>query len=161
MSGAIFRVLRASPYFGLVLLYFQTMLIWWLAPVGRRRMAHRAAATRVFGLGGWAAWRAVPSASSRRIAIFFALRPLANRLFLIQINNHWPYLCEFARGEATCFDAPIEACAQRVIAAVRANDADEVIVVGHSGGGALAPAVIVRALELDPDIGRRGRRWCW
>jgi len=62
----------------------------------------------------------------------------------------------FARGEATCFDAPIEACAQRVIAAVRANDSDEVIVVGHSGGGALAPAVIVRALELDPDIGRKG-----
>ena len=47
-------------------------------------------------------------------------------------------------------------CAQRVIAAVRANDADEIIVVGHSGGGALAPAVIVRALELDPDIGRQG-----
>jgi pimeloyl-ACP methyl ester carboxylesterase len=77
-------------------------------------------------------------------------------LFLIQINNHWPYLCAFARGEATCFDAPIQACARRVIAAVRANDSDEVIVVGHSGGGALAPAVIVRALELDPDIGRKG-----
>ena len=75
---------------------------------------------------------------------------------MIQINNHWPYLCAFARGEPTCFDAPIEACAQRVVAAVRANDADEIIVVGHSGGGALAPAVIVRALELDPDIGRRG-----
>jgi pimeloyl-ACP methyl ester carboxylesterase len=99
---------------------------------------------------------AVPVGILAAIAIFLALRPLANRLFLIQINNHWPYLCEFARGEATCFDAPIEACAQRVIAAVRANDADEVIVVGHSGGGALAPAVIVRALELDPDIGRKG-----
>jgi hypothetical protein len=29
-------------------------------------------------------------------------------------------------------------------------------VVGHSGGGALAPAVITRALELDPEVGRRG-----
>jgi hypothetical protein len=77
-------------------------------------------------------------------------------LFVIQINSHWPYLCEFARGEATCFDAPIEACAQRVVAAARANDADEIVVIGHSGGGALAPAVIVRALELDPDVGRRG-----
>ena len=28
--------------------------------------------------------------------------------------------------------------------------------IGHSGGGALAPAVMVRALELDPEIGRRG-----
>jgi hypothetical protein len=39
---------------------------------------------------------------------------------------------------------------------VRADAADEIIVVGHSGGGALAPAVIARALERDPDIGRRG-----
>jgi hypothetical protein len=39
---------------------------------------------------------------------------------------------------------------------VRANDADEIIVIGHSGGGALAPAVIVRALELDPEVGWRG-----
>jgi pimeloyl-ACP methyl ester carboxylesterase len=90
------------------------------------------------------------------VLIFLALRRLADRWFIIQINNHWPYLCAFARGEATCFDAPIETGAQRVIAAVRANEADEVIVVGHSGGGALAPAMVARALELDPDVGRRG-----
>ena len=84
------------------------------------------------------------------------LRHLALRWFVIQINNHWPHLCAFARGEPTCFDAPIEACAQRLVAAVRANEADEIVVVGHSGGGALAPAVIVRALEIDPEVGRRG-----
>ncbi len=39
---------------------------------------------------------------------------------------------------------------------MRANEVDEIVVVGHSGGGALAPAVMVRALELDPDVGRRG-----
>ena len=156
VSGAIFRVLRASPYFGLVLLYFQTMLIWWLLLSAAGGWLVALGTARVFGLGGWGNLAAVPVGVLAAIAIFLALRPLANRLFLIQINNHWPYLCEFARGEATCFDAPIEACAHRVIAAVRANDADEVIVVGHSGGGALAPAVIVRALELDPDIGRKG-----
>ena len=75
---------------------------------------------------------------------------------MIQINSHWPYLCEFARGEAGCFDRPIEACAQRLVAALRGSDADEILVVGHSGGGALAPAVVTRALELDPDLGRRG-----
>ena len=138
-----------------MLLYFQIMLIWWLvlSAGGGWLVALRGVRVR---LGAAAARRAFPSASSAALAIFFALRPLANRWFVIQINNHWPYLCAFARGEATCFDAPIEACAQRVIAAVRANEADEIVVVGHSGGGALAPAVIVRALELDPDIGRRG-----
>ena len=152
-SGAIFRVLRASPYFGLVLLYFQTMLIWWLALAAGGGWLSALAAMHALGLGVMAS---IPIGVLVAIAIFLALRPLANRLFLIQINNHWPYLCAFARGEATCFDAPIEAGAQRVLAAVRANDADEIIVVGHSGGGALAPAVMVRALELDPDIGRKG-----
>ena len=90
------------------------------------------------------------------ILIFVLLRRLADRWFVVQINNHWPYLCEFARGEPTCFDAPIEAGARRVIAAVEANDADEVVVIGHSGGGAMAPAVVTRALELDPDVGRKG-----
>ena len=89
-------------------------------------------------------------------AIFTLLRPLADRLFVVQINSHWPYLCEFARGEPSCFDRPIEACAERLVAAARANAADEIVVVGHSGGGALAPFVITRALELDPEVGRRG-----
>src|SRR4029078_5542780 len=92
-------------------------------------------------------------------ATFLALRRPATRLFLIQINNHWPYLCEFARGEATCFDAPIEACAQRVIAAARAYDAGEGIGVGHSGGGRRGGGgrrVLVRGPDLGPDIGGKG-----
>ena len=153
LSGALVRVLRASAYFGLVLIYFQLMLIAWVALSAGGAWIVTAAITRAFALHGWAALViGVPAA----IAIFLSLRPLADRWFLVQINNHWPYLCEFARGEATGFDPLIEACAQRVIAAVRTNDADEIIVIGHSGGCALAPAVILRALELDPDIGRRG-----
>jgi hypothetical protein len=153
VSGALLRVLRASWEFGAALIHFQMLLLWWLvlSAGGGWLVAH--VATRYLGLPGVAgALIGVVGA----VAVFLALRPLANRLFVIQINSHWPYLCEFARGEATCFDAPIEACAQRVIDAVRANDADEIVVIGHSGGGALAPAVIVRALELDPEIGRRG-----
>ena len=156
-SGAIFRVLRASAYFGLVLIYFQLMLIAWIAlPLAGGFLAALATA-HALGLSGPLGWFAGALAgAAAAVAIFLLLRRLAARWFIIQINNHWPYLCEFARGEATCFDAPIEAGAQRVIAAVRANAADEIIVVGHSGGGALAPAVMVRALELDPDLGRRG-----
>jgi hypothetical protein len=153
VSGAIVRVLRASWQFGLALIYFQILLLWWLAlPVA----------------GGWLVasllahylalptWVTVFAAAMTAFAVFTGLRPLANRLFTIQINSHWPYLCEFARGEPGCFDAPIEACAQRLIAVARANEADEIVVVGHSGGGVIAPAVLARALELDPDVGRHG-----
>ena len=153
VSGAIFRVLRASWEFGIALICFELLLWGWLllsagggwliAYAAMRYLEWPMAAAVVAGIG--AAW-----------AIFLALRPLARRWFVIQINSHWPYLTAFARGEPTCFDAPIEACARHVAAAVRANTADEIVVVGHSGGGVLAPAVITRALELDPEVGRRG-----
>ena len=64
VSGAIFRVLRASPYFGLVLLYFQTMLIWWLRPCGRRRMAGRRWRRCTGSASAAGSWRAFPSGSS-------------------------------------------------------------------------------------------------
>jgi hypothetical protein len=153
VSGAIIRVFRASWEFGIVLVHFQMQVIWWLVlSAGGGWLAAVAASDYL----GWPTLVGVLIAVAAACAIFLALKQVAERTFVIQINSHWPYLCEFARGEATCFDAPIEACARRVIEAVRANAADEVVVVGHSGGGALAPAVITRALELDPEVGRRG-----
>ena len=86
------------------------------------------------------------------------LHPLADRWFVIRVNNHWPYLREFGRGEATCFDRPIEVGAARLKELVNANDADEIVVVGHSGGAPLVQCIIARALELDRDLGRRGPR---
>src|SRR6478736_868546 len=153
VSGALLRVLRTSWAFGLVLIYFQMMLIWWLVlSVGGGGLIAYAAAHAL----GLPVLLALVIGIACAFAIFALLRPLADRWFVVQINSHWPHLCAFARGERSCFDPLIDACAERLIAAVRADAADEIIVVGHSGGGALAPAVIVRALERDPDIGRRG-----
>jgi pimeloyl-ACP methyl ester carboxylesterase len=91
-------------------------------------------------------------------AIFMALRPLADRWLVIRVNNHWPYLREFGRGEATCFDRPIEIGVARLKELVNANDADEVVIIGHSGGAPMAQCMVARALEIDPDLGRRGPR---
>ena len=153
VSGALLRVLRTSWAFGLVLIYFQMMLIWWLvlSVAGGGLIAYGAA--HALGLP---ALLAPVIGIACVFAIFALLRPLADRWFVVQINSHWPRLCAFARGERSCFDPLIDACAERLIAAVRADAADEIIVVGHSGGGALAPAVVARALERDGDIGRRG-----
>ena len=137
-----------------MLIYFEMMLNcgsrWRPAGDGSRGLR------RTYALGLPAACGRCGIRRDRGTPIFLALRPLADRWFVVQINSHWPYLCAFARGVPTCFDAPIEACARRLVAVVRANAADEIVVVGHSGGGALAPAVVTRALELDPDVGRRG-----
>jgi hypothetical protein len=153
ITGTLVRVLRASWEFGCVLIYFQSMLMLWLGlSIGSGALTGYLA-TRY---GGAPALVGAMLGIAVAAAVFALLRMLANRSFVVQINSHWPYLCEFARGEPTCFDRPIEAAAERLVAAARANDADEIVVVGHSGGGALVPSVITRALELDPEVGRRG-----
>ena len=153
VSGATFRILRASWQFGLALVHFQVMLLAWIIVSIAGGTIAGVAAARFTGLP---AIVGVIVAVAAAIAIFLLLRRLADRWFIVQINSHWPYLRAFARGAPTTFDAPIEACAGRLVAVARANEADEILVIGHSGGGALAPAVVARALELDPDVGRRG-----
>ena len=153
VTGTLVRVLRANWRFGLVLIYFQSALIWWLELAAAGGWLSALAAERLLGLPGLVAAAIGVTAAP---LLFRALRPVADYWFVRQINNHWPHLCTFARGEPSCFDASIEACARRVVESVAAGGVDEVLVIGHSGGGALAPAVVVRALELDPDVGRRG-----
>jgi hypothetical protein len=153
VSGALLRVLRASWHFGVVLIHFQMMMICWLA------LSAAGGWLAAFLLGHFAGVPlpvTIPAGIAAAVLAFVMLRPLADRWFVVQINSHWPYLCEYARGEANCFDQPIEVGAQRLVEAARANEADEIVVVGHSGGGAIAPAVVTRALELDPEVGRRG-----
>jgi len=150
VTGAMARVVRGAWRFGFVLIYFQLMLIAWIwLAIGAGWLAGFVL-ERVADVPGSVALLVGVLAA---LAAFLALRPLADRLRVVQINSHWPHLTKFARGEASCFDAPIEAAAQRLVAV--AHEADEIVVVGHSGGGVLAPAIVARALELDPDVGRR------
>jgi len=153
LSGTTARVLRACWRFAAHHIYFQILLLIWIGvAIG----------------GGWLAgatamhFTELPAGASFiidavfAVGLFAALRPLFDRWHVIQITNHWPLLRRFGRGEPTCFDQPINACAERLIAAARANEADEIAVIGHSGGGVLAPAIVARALARDPELGRHG-----
>ena len=155
LTGTMFRVFRASFQYGLALLYFQLMLLSWLglSALGGWLVAYLS--TRLLGASGIGA---IVIGIAAALVCFKLLRPLADRCYVVQINSHWPYLLEYARGAPSCFDRPIEAGARRLVEVARANEADEIVVVGHSGGGVTAPAVVARALELDPDLGRHGPR---
>jgi hypothetical protein len=155
VTGALWRIFRASWRFAVHLVYLQLMLVLWIA---------------VAGAGGWLAvvlatgFVDVPTpitvvmALAAGVAVFALLRPLADRWFILQIANCWPYVREFARGEATGYDRPIDILAARIVAAARANEADELVVIGHSSGGGIGAAVVARALELDPDLFRHRPR---
>jgi hypothetical protein len=153
VTGTTVRIFRAAWRFGLHLLYFQILLWLWLALALAGGWLGALAAAR---FGGWPEPAAIAIGGGIGIACFLALRPLADRLQVVQINSCWPYLRKFARGHATAFDAPIDCYAARIVAAARGNACDEIVVVGHSAAGVTACAVTARALELDPDVGRRG-----
>jgi hypothetical protein len=153
-SGALWRTVRAAWRFALHLMVVQAPLVGWLA------------VTIAAGCGaGFALARATASVPAGIIAgavvaaaLLALLRPLNERSVLLQVANGWPLMRDFARGRPSGYDRPVEAFARQLVAAARAGEADEIIIVGHSAGGLTAPIVTTRALELDPDLGRHGPR---
>jgi len=153
-SGAMLRVFRASTRMGVLLIYSQVLLIAWLAAA---LAGGWFAATALDPPGGPLAVKlALVAAFS--LGCFALLYPLAAVMFVNQLNNCWPYLREFARGEPTGFDRSTDLLAARIVDAARANEADEILLVGHSAGAMLALTTMVKALTLDPDVGRHGPR---
>lgn len=149
LNGTLLRIFHASWRFGLALAYFESLLLLWLALAA---LAGIAAADAIQLAPPWRALLGLGTA----LAAFAALRPLADHYQVVQITNHWPRLRRFARSAPTWFDGVVEAGARRLVEAARAGDADELVLIGHSGGCTLAPAIMARALEIDRDLGRRG-----
>src|SRR5215470_17902618 len=155
VSGAQFRIFRASWRFGLHLLFVQLVLLAWLAfaaAIGAM------AGYVVTGRLGLQAPVGLVTSLLAALAAFLALQPVARRFGAIQIPSCWATLRRFARGQATWLDQVIDIGARRLMAAAQGNDADEIVVVGHSAGCVIASAVVARAFEFDPHLGRRGPR---
>jgi hypothetical protein len=155
VSGATVRIIRATWRFWLHQFLLQLGLLVWLAlAITAGWIVAHVATTYLatpFPI-------ALVTGIAAGIAAFLALRPLAHSWYIIRLNNGWPYMREFGRGRPTCFDRPIEMGALRLKSVAADNDADEVVVIGHSGGGVVSPAVVARALTLDPELGRHGPR---
>lgn len=155
VSGAQFRIFRAAWRFALHLLYFQLLIAAWAAAaVLVALIAGRILADNL----GVPLAASIITAVAAAVATLFALRPLAARWRVVQIASCWSTLRRFGRGRPTWLDHVVETGAQHLVAAARANAADEIALIGHSTGGAVACAIMARALELDPELGRRGPR---
>src|SRR5205814_4591595 len=148
VSGAMLRIFKASPRFGIHLLLAQGGLVLWAALSLTGGLLAGYAATRFLD---WPL-AVVPAVLAGMLVVLMAVRHVFERLFMLHVTNAWPYLREFARGVQTGFDRPIGLCAARIAAVAGAAQADEILIVAHSAGGPLAPAVMARALELDPDL---------
>lgn len=153
-SGALSRVFRASWRMGVLLIYSQVLLVLWIALT----VAGGWIAAGLIGPVGIAGVVKFALAAALAGGCFALLYPIAACMFVNQLNNCWPYLREFARGEPTGFDRSLDILAGRIVAAARENDVDEILLVGHSAGAMLALTTMTKAIERDPDLGRHGPR---
>ncbi len=153
-TGTLWRVFRASGRMGVLLAYSQAMLaIWFALALGGGWFAANAAS----GFPTIAQIIITIAAFSGVLALLY---PVARAMFVNQLNNCWPYLRDYARGEATDFDRSVDILAKRIVVAAKAADADEILVVGHSAGAMLALTAMKLALDADPDLGIRRPEVC-
>ena len=150
VSGAQFRIFRAAWRFALHLLWFQLLILAWAAAA---IVIAFAADHILVALGLPSAWSIIIALAAGAAALF-ALRPLADRWRLVQIASSWWTFRRFGRNAPTWVDQTVERGARHLVAAARAGETEEVALVGHSAGGTIACAIMARALELDPQIGR-------
>lgn len=154
LSGVQWRIFRTAGWrFVVHLVCFQLLLVAWLAVAGGIGLISAYAVSGALGLPIFAA---VAAGLLSALLSLLALRPLASRWRVIQICSCWATLRRFGRGRATWIDQMIEAGAKRVVAAAGANEVDELALIGHSTGGVVASAIMARALEIDPELGKRG-----
>jgi hypothetical protein len=155
VSGAMLRIFLAAWRFGVHMLVLQVLFLAWIAvAIGGGALAMILAAR----FADLPLPVAIILGLVAGIAICSALKPLANRWSVIRFINCWACLREFARGKPTGLERPVEALAERLVAAARAGEVDEILIVGHSAGGVTSPVVVTRALEIDPELGRHGPR---
>ena len=88
------------------------------------------------------------------LAIFIALRWTFGRMVYIGYAlDDWYFARDFVHRVRPQFEARLDRLAHEFVRIVRATDADEIVIGGHSLGAPLSLVVVDRALQLDPQLG--------
>jgi pimeloyl-ACP methyl ester carboxylesterase len=77
-----------------------------------------------------------------------------------QLLDDWIFAHDYLHGRRPDVGARLDRFAQALVAQSRDSTLDEIVIVGHSLGAMLAIDILVRALALEPDFGRRGVKIC-
>lgn len=77
------------------------------------------------------------------------------RLHIGSLFDDWIFSREYVRWGNSTIEKRLDKLATELVAAARNSDADEILIVGHSLGAALAVDLLDRALKLDNALGRR------
>jgi len=155
VNGVVPRIVRAHWRFGLFILYPMVLMTVWLL-LGA--VAGLLVATGLGAVG-------VPALAAGLIAAGAGLGAVVLAIWLTERQTYLLYLCDdvastyqFAHRQRPDWEDRMDVFAGYVVDAIRAGDADEVVIVGHSSGSFLAVDVLDRALARDPDLGKHGPR---
>jgi pimeloyl-ACP methyl ester carboxylesterase len=150
-NGMVARVFGASKQYGLVYVYPTVgLLLTLVIPV-------------LIGWGaGWIAAAAeLPSVWAVIVGCMAGVAPYrpvlhaANKSFVIQLTEARLWFDDWAYGRTPEYFKRMDAFARRIISKARLRDVDEIVIVGHSGGGAIALLIAARALEIDPGFAQK------
>jgi pimeloyl-ACP methyl ester carboxylesterase len=78
------------------------------------------------------------------------------RAFVYLMLDAWVFNWQHATGRRPDFEARLDRFCERVVAAIRSTDAQEVLIVGHSTGGVVAVEIAARILAHTPELGEAG-----
>jgi hypothetical protein len=85
---------------------------------------------------------------------------LGKRWHVLHVLDDWIFARELVYGERPDMDARLDRFAEKLVACAKTAAVDEIVVVGHCLGAALAVDVVAQALARDPDVGRHGPTLC-
>jgi hypothetical protein len=93
------------------------------------------------------------------LAIFCALRWTFGRFVHIGYAlDDWYFARDLIHRVRPQVHERLERLAQELVRLVHETDADEIVIDGHSLGAPLSLIVVDRALQIDPQLGTRGKR---
>lgn len=154
LSGTFYRIVTQAWRFSLYFLYPAVMLAIFSMLAGTLGLA--TANLTQFWLGAATAnWSGVAVGC---LAIYGLLRWSGRRWFVLHLMDLWSFSRDHLRGLRPDAEEHIERFAQLVADRARHNVDDEIVLVGHSTGGALILEIAARAVELEPTLGERGPR---
>jgi hypothetical protein len=95
------------------------------------------------------------------IALFVVFLKIAGpRWRMFQAFDDWILSLDYIRGKRDDLDDKIDRFAAQIVACARADQNDEIIVVGHSLGATFAVDALARALDQEPALARRRAKLC-
>ena len=77
-------------------------------------------------------------------------------LHLDMLFDDWIFARDYVRSGNANLEKRLDSLGQEIVVAARSSGADEIVVVGHSLGAALAVNLLDRALKLEPSLGSTG-----